>query len=46
MVAPIGLGLLLDHYLNWMPWATIIGAVIGLVGGVFHLVKLTQPKKN
>lgn len=40
MVAPIVLGLVLDHYLGWTPWALIAGAVLGLVGGLVHLVHL------
>ena len=42
MVAPIALGLVLDYYLGWLPWATVIGAVLGLVGGLVHLVQLTK----
>lgn len=42
MAAPIGLGALCDVYLNTMPWGTSIGAVVGLVGGLFHLVRLTR----
>jgi F0F1-type ATP synthase assembly protein I len=40
MVAPIGVGLLLDHWLDWAPWGVVGGAVFGLVGGVAHLVRL------
>jgi F0F1-type ATP synthase assembly protein I len=42
MAAPIGLGVLLDHWLEWTPWLTIIGAVGGLVGGIFHLVVMSN----
>ena len=45
MVAPIVLGLVLDHYLGWSPWGVLVGAVIGLVGGIAHLVQLTS-KRN
>jgi F0F1-type ATP synthase assembly protein I len=38
MVAPIVVGLVLDHYLGWRPWALIAGAVLGLAGGLIHLV--------
>ena len=38
MVVPIGLGVALDHWLGWTPWATIAGAVFGFVGGLVHLV--------
>ena len=40
MAAPIGLGAFLDVRFGWMPWATVIGAVLGLGGGMYHLVKL------
>jgi F0F1-type ATP synthase assembly protein I len=40
MVAPIALGLLLDHYLGWSPWGLVGGAALGLCGGVAHLVHL------
>jgi F0F1-type ATP synthase assembly protein I len=42
MVAPIGLGLLLDYWLGWMPWATVICTVLGFVGGMIHLVVMVQ----
>lgn len=38
MVAPVVFGLTLDHYLGWSPWATIAGALFGLIGGIAHLV--------
>jgi F0F1-type ATP synthase assembly protein I len=38
MAAPIGLGAWLDYGFGWSPWAVIVGAVVGLVGGIFHLV--------
>ncbi len=40
MVAPIVIGLLVDYYLGWTPWALVAGAVLGLVGGFVHLVHL------
>jgi len=40
MVVPVGIGAVLDHYLNWMPWATAVGAVLGLAGGLAHLVAI------
>jgi len=40
MVAPLVLGLLLDAWLGWTPWTAVIGAVLGLVGGVAHLIAL------
>ena len=40
MVAPIVIGLILDHYLGSTPWALVTGAVLGLGGGLLHLVHL------
>ena len=40
MVAPIVVGLLLDYYLGWTPWALVAGAILGLVGAFVHLVHL------
>jgi hypothetical protein len=41
MAAPIGIGALIDRWGQWeFPVASTIGAVIGLVGGIFHLVIL------
>ena len=42
MAAPIGVGVTLDLYFGWMPWGTIVGAVLGLVGGVAHLVAIAS----
>jgi F0F1-type ATP synthase assembly protein I len=42
MVAPIVLGLVLDYQFGWMPWATVIGAVLGLVAGISHLVVISN----
>jgi F0F1-type ATP synthase assembly protein I len=42
MVAPIGLGVALDYYLGWTPWATITGVILGLAGGLLHLFALAK----
>jgi F0F1-type ATP synthase assembly protein I len=42
MVAPAGLGAVLDHYLGWSPWGVVVGAVLGLVTGIAHLVALSN----
>jgi F0F1-type ATP synthase assembly protein I len=46
MAAPIGLGLLLDHFLGWSPWGVVGGAVFGLVAGVAHLAALANRGNN
>jgi F0F1-type ATP synthase assembly protein I len=40
MVAPLGIGLALDYYLHWSPWGVVVGAILGLVAGVGHLVAI------
>ena len=42
MVAPIGLGVLLDYWLGCLPWCTVAGACIGLVAGLFLLVRIAN----
>jgi F0F1-type ATP synthase assembly protein I len=46
MVAPIGLGLALDYWLGWSPWGAVIGAVLGFVGGLAHLIILVNRPKE
>lgn len=46
MVAPIGLGAGLDHWLESGPWFTIAGAVLGLVGGMTHLVTMLNRRER
>jgi F0F1-type ATP synthase assembly protein I len=46
MVAPIGIGLVLDYYLHWAPWGAVVGAVIGFVGGLAHLIVLVGRPRN
>ena len=40
MVAPLVGGLMVDYFFGIMPWGAVLGAVIGFVGGVAHLVFL------
>jgi hypothetical protein len=42
MIAPMLLGLLLDYWLDRMPWLTVIGLILGFVGGMFHLVLMIR----
>lgn len=42
MVVPIGVGMVLDYYLNWRPWGAAAGAVLGLAGGLYHLIALSN----
>ena len=40
MVAPLLLGLGVDYYFGWLPWATVTGIVVGFVGGFIHLIMM------
>jgi F0F1-type ATP synthase assembly protein I len=42
MVVPIAVGLWLDEHLGWKPWGVVGGAVLGLVGGLLHLLALLR----
>ena len=42
MVVPIGVGVAVDHYLHCGPWGAVVGAVLGLVGGLTHLILMSQ----
>lgn len=38
MVAPLVVGVLLDSWWGTSPWLAVVGAGVGLVGGLLHLV--------
>jgi F0F1-type ATP synthase assembly protein I len=40
MVAPVVLGVLLDRWLATTPWLTVVGVVVGFVGGLGHMIVL------
>ncbi len=42
MVVPIGIGVAVDYYANTGPWGAVVGAILGLVGGLSHLVYMTR----
>jgi F0F1-type ATP synthase assembly protein I len=46
MVAPIGVGLALDYGFGWGPWGAVIGALVGFVGGLTHLIVLVSRPKD
>jgi F0F1-type ATP synthase assembly protein I len=46
MVAPMVIGVLLDSYFGWTPWATVTGFVIGFVGGFIHLLVMLKRFEN
>jgi F0F1-type ATP synthase assembly protein I len=42
MVAPLVVGAIIDSYTGWSPWALVVGAVLGFVGGLAHLIALAN----
>ena len=45
MVAPLVAGLMIDYFAGTLPWLTLAGIVFGFVGGITHIVALTN-KQN
>jgi len=46
MVAPIGLGWLVDYLVGTSPWGIVVGALLGLAGGMIHLVAIANRKED
>jgi len=46
MVVPIALGLWLENLLGWQPWGVVGGAVLGLTGGLLHLLQLVKKQDD
>jgi F0F1-type ATP synthase assembly protein I len=42
MVVPIAVGYWLDRTYGWSPWGAAVGAVLGLVGGLYHLITMAN----
>jgi F0F1-type ATP synthase assembly protein I len=42
MVVPIGLGVGLDVWLGTLPWITVVGVLLGLFGGIAHLLVIVD----
>jgi hypothetical protein len=42
MIAPMLVGIGLDYAFGWTPWATVIGLILGFVGGLVHLVHMVN----
>lgn len=42
MVLPMLLGVLLDNWFGIMPWLTIIFLILGFIGGLTHIVILSN----
>jgi F0F1-type ATP synthase assembly protein I len=46
MAAPILLGWFLDERFGTLPWLIVAGAVLGLVGGMTHLVMMLNQEER
>jgi F0F1-type ATP synthase assembly protein I len=42
MVVPILVGALIDYYLGWTPWVTLVGVVLGFIAGLGHLFAIVN----
>ncbi len=42
MVVPVALGVVADNYFGWSPWGAGVGAVVGFVGGLTHMLILLK----
>ena len=42
LFGPVLLGLLIDYAFGSMPWATVIGAVLGMLVGFVHLAQIAK----
>lgn len=41
-----GLGYLLDRWLGLLPWGTVAGALLGMIGGMYLLIKAAQNREK
>jgi hypothetical protein len=46
MAAPPAIGIYLDMHFGWSPWGVIVGAGLGLTGGLIHLVHLANKNED
>jgi F0F1-type ATP synthase assembly protein I len=46
MAVPPAIGIYLDLTFGWSPWGVIIGAGLGLIGGLAHLVHLANKQED
>jgi F0F1-type ATP synthase assembly protein I len=44
LVGPMFLGLLIDLAVGTMPWLTVVGVFLGMMGAFVTLIKMTKPK--
>jgi F0F1-type ATP synthase assembly protein I len=46
MAGPIAIGVVLDLWLGWLPWCTVVGACVGLIAGLFLLVRMANKQDD
>jgi F0F1-type ATP synthase assembly protein I len=46
MVAPLVVGVVLDFQLGWKPWGIVVGAFLGLILGLVHIVAIVSKPKD
>jgi F0F1-type ATP synthase assembly protein I len=46
MAVPPGIGAFADSYFGSGPWGAIVGAVLGLTVGLFHLVQIVNREER
>ena len=46
MVSPLAIGVGIDYYTGSAPWAAIVGALLGLVGGLAHLIQMLKRRNE
>lgn len=42
MVGPILIGVWLDDRYGWSPWGMVVGSLLGVVGGIGHLIVVAR----
>lgn len=42
LVAPVLLGVWIDHQFNTGPWGLVVGVTVGFVGGIAHLMMIVS----
>lgn len=46
LTGPVFVGLLLDWQFATLPWITLVGVVLGLIGSIALLATITSPKSG
>jgi F0F1-type ATP synthase assembly protein I len=46
MAVPVGVGVLVDRWLDCSPWGVVVGAVLGLTIGFIQLIRLVGRQED